>query len=222
MARPKQPLLSREAVIRAAVEIIDRDGLDTLSLPALAHELGVRAPSLYHHFRDKAEILAEVARSIVLETAYPRKRPDDEWLEWMVELCVNFRRTVLSHRGAAPLLLQFLPRDVLVSRYEHSARKLTRAGVPEELHLAILDGCEKLALGSSLTEAMQVSDAGAATFRNLQPAQHERLLAAVEASPISAEELFRREVRNFLMGCLAPDPVLNRRTAQTRVKPAKA
>ena len=43
-----------------ALEVIDADGLDAMSLERLADELGVKAPSLYHHFHDKAEILAAV------------------------------------------------------------------------------------------------------------------------------------------------------------------
>ncbi|HTC82023.1 MAG TPA: helix-turn-helix domain-containing protein, partial [Acidimicrobiia bacterium] len=60
MARPSKPLISKDASARAALEIIDAEGLEALSLERLAKELGVRAPSLYHHFADKAEILARV------------------------------------------------------------------------------------------------------------------------------------------------------------------
>ena len=52
MARPSKPLISRDACARAALEIIDAEGLDALSLERLATEIGVRAPSLYHHFAD--------------------------------------------------------------------------------------------------------------------------------------------------------------------------
>ena len=41
--------LDANAVVRAAAEIIDRDGLDALSLSGLATRLGVKSPSLYAH-----------------------------------------------------------------------------------------------------------------------------------------------------------------------------
>lgn len=41
--------LAREQVVAAAAEIADRDGLDALSLAAVASQLGVRSPSLYSH-----------------------------------------------------------------------------------------------------------------------------------------------------------------------------
>jgi AcrR family transcriptional regulator len=201
--RPKQPLLSRDLIVQASVRIIDREGLGELNLPSLAQELGVRAPSLYHHFRDKAEILAEVARAIVLETPYPKYRSDPDWVTWMVDLCVNFRRAILRHPNAAPLLLEFLPRDVMLSRYEKSARKLRRAGVPEALHVTILDGCEKLALGSGLVEALHGQAPGRDAFRELNPTDHQVLAQALDVLSLSSEELFRVEVRNFLDGCVA-------------------
>ena len=46
------------------------DGLDNFSLNSLAWPIGVKAPSLYYHFQDKAEILAQVARLLLIETDY--------------------------------------------------------------------------------------------------------------------------------------------------------
>jgi AcrR family transcriptional regulator len=208
-------MLSRELIVQAAMRVIDRDGLSELNLPSLAGELGVRPPSLYHHFRDKAEILAEVARAIVLETPYPKYRSDPDWVPWMVELCVNFRRAILRHPNAASVLLVHLPRDVMLSRYEKSARKLRRAGVPEELHVIVLDGCEKLALGSGLVEALHGQGAGRAAFPSLDPTNHEVLDKALDVLSLTSEELFKLEVRNFLDGCVAAagadlDPDLER------------
>ena len=50
MARPSKPLIRRDAVVEASLRIIDTEGLDAFSLPRLARELNVQAPSLYHHF----------------------------------------------------------------------------------------------------------------------------------------------------------------------------
>src|ERR1700750_2272010 len=104
MPRPPQPLLDYDSVVATALMIIDAEGLDALSLPSLARELNVRAPSLYHHFQDKAEILRAVARAIVLETPRPRHRSPDTWVEFFVQQSLNFRQTVLRHANAAPIL----------------------------------------------------------------------------------------------------------------------
>ena len=125
MARPREPLISRDATVAAAIRIIDAEGLEALSLPRLARAMNVKAPSLYHHFADKSAILESVAREIVSATVIPRKPPADEWVEWLVQLCLNFRSAVLRHRNAAPVLLQHLPRDLLADIYEDRRRSIT-------------------------------------------------------------------------------------------------
>ena len=61
MARPSKPLISRSNAAEAALEVIDEHGLEELSLGLVAKKLGVRPPSLYHHFKDKGELLDAVA-----------------------------------------------------------------------------------------------------------------------------------------------------------------
>ncbi|NED69643.1 TetR/AcrR family transcriptional regulator, partial [Streptomyces sp. SID10244] len=76
------------------IDIIDSEGLEAFSLPRLAKYLGVRAPSLYHHFSDKNEILTEVARYIAgTSVARPRRRPGPDWPEYFVALSLNFRQS---------------------------------------------------------------------------------------------------------------------------------
>src|SRR3989442_5799216 len=149
MARPSKPLISKDASARAALEIIDAEGLEALSLERLAKELGVRAPSLYHHFADKAEILARVARLVALEVPVPPEPSTDNWQEWMVEMCVGFRRAIMAHPNAAPLLLRYYPRQFMLSSYERATRELDPVGVPLELDIVIIAGDDILTLEAS-------------------------------------------------------------------------
>ncbi|HEY4768224.1 MAG TPA: TetR family transcriptional regulator, partial [Candidatus Limnocylindria bacterium] len=50
--------LSRERVLRAAMELADEAGLESLSMRRLAQPLGVEAMSLYHHVRNKDDLLS--------------------------------------------------------------------------------------------------------------------------------------------------------------------
>jgi len=56
-----RPALRREAIVEVATRLIEADGLDQLSLRKLAADLGVTAPALYAHVRDKEDLLAAVA-----------------------------------------------------------------------------------------------------------------------------------------------------------------
>src|SRR3954471_12807907 len=146
MPRPSIPMLSRPTVIAAALRIIDEEGLSACSTPRLAREFGVRAPSLYHHFADRADIMSEVARLVVRETKLPPRVATDHWTDWFVTLAMNFRRTILRHPNVAPILLEFWPRDLLTPLYDNASGVLHQAGVPVEVHALILDGLETLTI----------------------------------------------------------------------------
>lgn len=198
MPRPSTPLISRRKAAEIALEIVDALGLDNLSLAKVADRLGVKPPSLYHHFRDKDELLAEVARILLLKI--PAIRPDDRPVEeWVVSLCVAARRTILQHPNAAPLMLQHFPRHLLLEAYESSA-KLYR--YPASYKLAVLEGTEKLTFGSALFAA-------AAATRNqppmppVDPDALPHFSEAMASNAFDEEALFAETVRIFLAGAAA-------------------
>ncbi|NEN77859.1 TetR family transcriptional regulator [Nocardioides zeae] len=201
MARPSKPLISREATVRTALAIIDADGLDALSVPRLARELNVKAPSLYHHFADKRAILQEVAAEIVAPIEVPDPPPDHDWIGWFTQLALNLRAVVMPHRRAAPLLIEHLPRDLLTDYFELTCAYLAECGVPAHLHVPFLDGMEKLALGATIAEAMRPEvGADGSVFAHLDPDQHPHLADAVAANEHEARGIFEQTIRSFLAG----------------------
>jgi TetR/AcrR family transcriptional regulator, tetracycline repressor protein len=200
MPRPTTPLLSREGIVTAALRIIERDGFEAFSLPRLGEELHVRTPSLYYHYRDRAELLAEVARAMVRATRLPTLDPALGWEEWFVQLAVNFRQAVLQQRRAAPVLLRFLPRDVMVALYEDAAVLLDRGEqVPPERRVLLLDGLEKLTLGTIMIDSLRPEDQ-TEVFATVDPEEHPRLADAVRANPFAEDELFEQAARAFVRG----------------------
>ncbi|GAB3078027.1 TetR family transcriptional regulator [Nocardioides zeae] len=200
MPRPSKPLISRHSTVQAALEIIDSEGLEALSLPRLARHMNVKAPSLYHHFSDKSEILAAVAREIVAKTVQPRKPTDGDWQGWFVQLSLNFRTAVLRHRRAAPILLEFLPRELLTTSYEDVCTFLIACEVPVSVHVLLLDGLEKLSLGSTIAEAMRPTQQRRVAFPHIDPERHPHLLAAQEANDLTPRQVFEQTVRSYLVG----------------------
>lgn len=199
--RAAPPQLTRRTIVRTALGLLDRDGYATFSLPRLGDELGIRTPSLYHHFRDRAELLAEVARTVVRETEIPDRREGADWTEYFVELSVNFRRTILRHPNVGPVLVQFLPRDILTSRYEQSAAILAETTeIPISAHVLILDGLERFVLGNALIESTAPQPSDNDPFPNADPDTQPRLTAAIAANHLDAEARFIASVRAFLTG----------------------
>ena len=75
-ARDKRPL-TRELIVDAALALLERDGLQGLSMRRLAQELGSGAASLYWHVGDKEELLSLLLDRIVGEAAGARARPGE-------------------------------------------------------------------------------------------------------------------------------------------------
>lgn len=201
MPRPSTPRISRDAAVRASIEIIDAEGLEAFSLPRLARHLGVQAPSLYHHFADKNEIFVEVARFIGgSSVATPRRHAGDDWPEFFVALALNFRRSILKHRNAAPILLQYLPRSLFIETYEDTAHFLKDPGIPSDLHVRILDGLETLSIGAVLIEAMRPATTKSTIFPNVDPESQQLLAQALAENEYTQRMLYVELVRSFLHG----------------------
>ena len=207
MVRPASPLISHAAVVEASLRIIDDEGLDAFSLPRLARELNVAAPSLYHHFADRADILRTVARAIVLQTRLPDPAACVSWVDWFVGISLAFRRAVLSHRNAAPVLLQFMPRDLLVRNYEIGVQVLAALGVPPGRRIGVIDGLDTLTLGASLAAAARSPAQAGQVFASADPETEPMLAQEIAGNRLTAEELFADSVRSFLAGAVPDVPL---------------
>ncbi|HEY6468447.1 MAG TPA: TetR family transcriptional regulator [Candidatus Dormibacteraeota bacterium] len=100
------PGLNREAVIQAALAMLDAVGVDGLSMRALADRLGVKAASLYWHIRDKDQLL-ELVTEAVLDRAVPASPPD--WRRQVTAACDDLAQFLKVHQAAARVVLGTLP-----------------------------------------------------------------------------------------------------------------
>jgi len=101
-ARPPSPL-TREAISATALEVIDREGLDGLTMRRLGNELGVEAMALYHHFRNKGELLDAVMDRMLDEIEWPAREsvPPMTRLKKMFK---SYRNLAIHHPHAFVLL----------------------------------------------------------------------------------------------------------------------
>lgn len=98
---PRVPL-NRERILRAAIDLADRDGIDALSMRRLGRELGVEAMSLYRYVASKEDLLDGVADIVVAEIELPR--PGAPWKDAMRRRAVSVRTVVGRHPWAAVLI----------------------------------------------------------------------------------------------------------------------
>ncbi|HEX3266965.1 MAG TPA: TetR/AcrR family transcriptional regulator C-terminal domain-containing protein [Gaiellaceae bacterium] len=98
--RQRSPRLSREAILEAAVELVDEQGLGALSMRSLASRLGVEAMSLYHHVPSKEALLDGIVEVVLDDVAASGRRG---WRPTLRELAHRYRD--VSRRHPRVLLL---------------------------------------------------------------------------------------------------------------------
>ena len=105
VARPKakpRPRLSRERVLRAAMEHADKGGIETLTMRRLAEALGVAPMALYRHVSNKDDLIDAMVDLVFSEVGLPPAGAD--WKTAMRERALSLRDVLSRHRWAIGLM----------------------------------------------------------------------------------------------------------------------
>ncbi|GLZ76557.1 TetR family transcriptional regulator [Actinorhabdospora filicis] len=103
---PAKPRLTREAMVAAAMRLLDEVGLDGLTVRRLAEELGVRSPALYWHVKTKRELLDAVAEELILAGGMGPPAAGETWRDWLGRRARGYRAALLAHRDGARIVAQ--------------------------------------------------------------------------------------------------------------------
>jgi TetR/AcrR family tetracycline transcriptional repressor len=121
--------LDRERVVKTAIDLLDQVGLDGLTLRRLATELGVQAPALYWHFKNKQDLLDHMIATMMRDEAALRDpEPGQAWDAWLADRARNMRGILNRHRDGAMLAASTRPVDSQWTFVERSLEVLVDAG----------------------------------------------------------------------------------------------
>lgn len=160
---PRKRTLSTERIVEAALTLIDREGIDALSMRRLGKTLGVEGMALYTHVRNKSDLLDAVANRLVgeLDVAFDRSLPWQERIRRGVREWAGLQQ---RHPRAFPLVYR--------SGYKSNAVLLLTEELLDALRAAGFD--ERSAALAYQTVVVLVDGAllgrGTSTDRDLQTA----------------------------------------------------
>src|SRR5271155_983480 len=123
--------LDRRSVIAAALLLLDREGFEGLTLRSLAKDLSVQAPALYWHFKNKQELLDEMATQVFREGLWQIGVPpkDLSWQDWCRQLAAAERQMLLRYRDGAKMFSgTYLTDATMYAGMEMSLQKLAGDG----------------------------------------------------------------------------------------------
>ena len=197
MGRPAR--IDRDQVLTGALALADEEGLDALTMSALAERLGVTTMALYRHVTNKADLLDGVVE--LLLTEFPPPPSDLPWPERLASLATEIRISARRHPSVFPLLLQRPAATAEARRTRNTVNQALReAGVPDERIAQVERLVSTAILGFAVSEV-------AGRFRNQSRRQLDMDFAVLQgllADFIQSQR--QRGVRENSAPNIAPEP----------------
>lgn len=102
MAKNRISKLDCEKIFKIALEILDKDGLDNLSMRKLGEKLDVKAMSLYNHVKNKEALFDGIVELIFKEMSMPKVT--SHWKFDLREIAYSFHRVLVKHPNGLSLI----------------------------------------------------------------------------------------------------------------------
>ncbi|MFE1287322.1 TetR/AcrR family transcriptional regulator [Streptomyces sp. NPDC058751] len=132
-ATPAREPLSRERIVEAAFVVLDRSGLDKLSMRQVAAELEVAVSALYAYVRSKDDLLELMYTRLFADFELPEPDPE-RWREQVRDYARSWRWRLLSHRDMARISMAHVPFTAELLPYVESLLAIFRtAGLPDRI-----------------------------------------------------------------------------------------
>jgi AcrR family transcriptional regulator len=158
---PARTPLSQEAIVDAALRILESEGYDGLSMRRVASELNTGAASLYAHVANKDELLKLVIDRVFGSVELPAPDPE-HWVEQLREVMRGTRRTLQAHPGIARAMLGTAPFGPSGMRIVEGFMAILRAGeLPDQVAAWAGDVVSLYVVASVFEEDIRYSQHGA-------------------------------------------------------------
>jgi AcrR family transcriptional regulator len=183
-------VLSQDAIITAALHLVDAEGIDALSMRRVAQELGTGAASLYAHVSGRDELIGLVLDRVRADIRCPEPDPD-QWEQQVKDVMRQARGVLAAHGDLARLSLEMgVPTGENAMRTAEGILAILKAaGLPVQVCAYAVDALSLYVTATAAEEAARSFGSG--------------------AGPVQGQRDFLEQVRAYY-GSLPPDrfPVL--------------
>lgn len=193
-----EPNDSQQRIIDAALNLLDSEGLNDLSLRKLSRLLDIQAPAMYWHFMSKGVLIDYMAEAI-LQTEFKDLQPrpaDEPWQDWLVDICKRLRQAMLSRRDGARIVAgaHIYPAITLLRIFETTEESLISAGLdPKQADLVVTTAIH-LTFGRVIEEQ---SSLGLEELKGMNPDEMQREFPWVTATAKRRQEEIRQGYDEF-------------------------
>jgi AcrR family transcriptional regulator len=203
-----RPALPLGRILAAAVELVDEQGGDALSMRSLAQRLGSGTATLYRHFSNRSELVAMVVDHILGEIDLDAQAVSE--LPWQ-QSCIFFAQYMFDalsrHGNVASLLIEYTPMgpNALTNR-ERCLSVLLNNGFAPAAAAHAYATLARYVLGfaiqfSASTAAAAEQDAEvSAAFQHLDPSGYPATVAVADELRVPLEEEFKFGLQLIVAG----------------------
>ena len=187
--------LTRKRIITAAMDLIERDGVEAVSMRRIATELGCGVMSLYNHVPSMSALLDGVADAVMSGIEIPAAAAAG-WQEQIRARARAFRQTARAHPRCAMLVVSRPPSAGMIRLAEDALAALRGAGFGGQDAVRIVRAVSAYIMGSLLGEfglapGLAEADDAETQRPRLRPREFPHLTAlAVEVSACDADADF--------------------------------
>jgi AcrR family transcriptional regulator len=155
--RDSSAALTREKIVKAAVRIVDRDGLEALSMRHLGALLGVDPMAIYYHVPNKAALYDAIVEAVMAEVD-PGPGPASGHklapIEQLRQMALSYRDALLAHPNALPVVATRPVRTPASLRpTERMLAVMVSLGFTPQESIAFVDVCRHYIMGWAQTYA---------------------------------------------------------------------
>lgn len=179
--------ITREGIVAAALTVLDERGIEGVTVRAVAAELNVKAPALYHHVSSKQDLLDEMGTEVQRRVVHAvvSRPPASNWLDDLVAYGRALRAEYLQHRDGARTFSGTLITDPEVLRAgEPLLRCWGTAGV------SLTDAADAVDFITSFVVGFVIEEQERLQSANVDPTRyspHERAQRVGEDAPLVAQ-----------------------------------
>ncbi len=179
------PTLTREQIVAAAITLVDREGLDALSMRKLAAELGMGPMSLYYHVKDKSALYDLILDAVMGDVDYSVDDPSLPPHERIIRMARAFRMALLAHPHATVIAMgRSMRTSTQLKPVEAMLSVLLGAGLSPDEAIRAVNVIGQFVVGTTtmyanhLTQSEHHDD----DFGDIDPEDFPNLMAALSAA----------------------------------------
>ncbi|MHB1137021.1 MAG: TetR/AcrR family transcriptional regulator C-terminal domain-containing protein [Coriobacteriia bacterium] len=199
------PPLTREQIVEAAIRLVDREGLDALSMRGLATELGVGTMTVYYHVDDKSALYDLILDAVMSDVDASADDPTKTPRERISGMARAFRRALLAHPSATPIAAGRSMRTAVQLRpVEAMLGVLLDAGMEPAGALRTVNVIGQFVIGTAAMHASHLTESGYHEDQiQIDPAEFPNLMATMD-EPGDWDADFEAGLQALVQG-LVPD-----------------